>query len=819
MNSRFTTIISGLCAAALGHTALAAEQWVPLVAGAAPGTPAELKFDAAASNESKSVVELSIAGFWREDQKGPDGVTYQRIRVPGLGHVGQIGAPDLPALRATFGVVTQAKILKLGKVTVLKQQDLKDYQVWPMGKPALDEDKDPAENPGAGDTKGSEEIFQKDNAIYSSTLPWPPADASPANPVAGKIAGIPGATCECYPIHFAPKTGNLSVATSVRYEFDHPGAIVKFDPIPQDLHRLALNTFLNFADLVPHLPPELKIYCSRYLIITPAEFVDELAPFVALKQSQGFTVTVHAVNGFQDAAAIQAIIAAWYDPLPVCENYCLIIGDTNAMALAHNSAKDTDTDDFYGSPLDLDLDEEVFVGRLSVDKGTDLTLQLDKIIAYQTTPVLLGHYDRALLVAHEEGAPGKYQGAHESVRTASYSNPPDFLTRYGDANATNANVLDDIDDGVGLVCYRGHGSTFTWSDWNNANQDFHKNQVLELTNKVFPVVWSIACTNHNLATDGGGPIDCIGEAWLEVEHGAVASYAATRTTFTTPNHELDRRLFEAVYQRGLTVHAHALAWAEAKMMEAFPETLNAWAYNLLGDPSMRIRTRQPILFNPAIGGKVIKGKLSQLTIQVLGPQGPIEGALVGAWKPDAAGKTELLTNAYADKTGTVKFDLLAPTLGEVKLVAQDGIGNAVAFAVPVVDAAGCALAENQVYGLGKAGASGVPKLVGLDLPVIGKVSSIEISNALPGATPLLVLGVNQVALPFEQGTLLVSPLLTVALPKIGVNGKLVIAGAIPADPNLCGANLYHQVYYVDPAAKGFHHLAMTNGLRRQFGQQ
>ena len=71
------------------------------------------------------------------------------------------------------------------------------------------------------------------------------------------------------------------------------------------------------------------------------------------------------------------------------------------------------------------------LGRLSVDGETDAANQIAEVLAYQDSPSLLSSYDRAALWAHKENAPGKYVGAHEIVRTASYAVAPTFSTHYG----------------------------------------------------------------------------------------------------------------------------------------------------------------------------------------------------------------------------------------------------------------------------------------------------------------------------------------------------------------------------------------------------
>lgn len=127
-------------------------------------------------------------------------------------------------------------------------------------------------------------------------------------------------------------------------------------------------------------------------------------------------------------------------------------------------------------------------------------------------------------------------------------------------------------------------------------------------------------------------------------------------------------------------------------------------------------------------------------------------------------------------------------------------------------------ATNTLYGVGKPGINGVPKLVALNLPIVGEQSTIEIQNGRPGATPILILGAAQTSIPFDGGTLLASLNIVINIPvPLDGSGSLAISGNIPADPNLCGVTLYHQVLIPDPAATGFYHLSMTAGLARRFG--
>ncbi|MGQ0552526.1 MAG: hypothetical protein ACT4PU_04840 [Planctomycetota bacterium] len=126
--------------------------------------------------------------------------------------------------------------------------------------------------------------------------------------------------------------------------------------------------------------------------------------------------------------------------------------------------------------------------------------------------------------------------------------------------------------------------------------------------------------------------------------------------------------------------------------------------------------------------------------------------------------------------------------------------------------------SNLEYGLGKPGAFGVPRLAALDLPTLGLGSSIQLTNGLPGAMPVLLLSTQSAELPFDAGTLHVVPQFVFWLNvPIPADGTLTLPGTLPEDPAFCGFTLYHQMLFVDPAAAGPKHTAQSNGLARTFG--
>ncbi len=797
-------LLAGLCMSA----SAAAQTWVQTLPGSAPDTPAEVVFLPQDSDSQETRFELLVHGFWREDVVGGDGQTYQRIRVPGLqAKGGHLGGPELPAARVNIAVPTDAFEVTFIGVDEWEVLTYEALRVYPKPIPGNDELIDPTEDPGSGDTFGTNEVFTIDPSAYTGAGYYPPDRIAP-NPLTETFFGVfPGATVDLFPFRWDASTDELRVAAHSEFVFAHGGEVGPQIQISKHKNELAKMTFVNWeAVQFQGWSISALEYHGRYAIVTGAMFDAALFPFINHKKALGFEVTVihHAVGASR--TTILGDVQDWYlkgDPSD--DHYLLIIGDTIHVPLGSYTPPGTTdvipTDDDFGTPLDGDFHKEVFVGRLSVDSPADLTNQINKIITYETAPVPGGRYDRALLVAHKEGAPGKYEGAHEDVRTATYTTQPVFVTKYGSGLGPNdSQVSFEIDQGTGVVAYRGHGSTNAWTNWNAFSDNYHKNDVIGLSNPVHPVVWAITCTNSNLGTQGGGTIDCISETWMEEPLvGASASYGATVTTSTTPNHELDRRLFEAVYRGEITVHGQAIAYAEQHVNNIWPGHRNPWAYLLLGDPAMRIRREVPALLSVAIPSATQpcedQGCGQTIDVQVFQDAEPADGALVSLFKPSLIPglPDEVLVNRYTNESGEASLPVSLSTPGPMSWSVQSEDGNVSVGEIDVEMGSAW-----QSIGTSVPGTNGPLSLVGVGTLQGGTFVTSILTNARENSSAILVLGVSQVNAPFKGGTLVPSlEVLIFGIPT-GPFGVINLPSTWPMDvPS--GISFYEQYWMTDPA--------------------
>ncbi len=574
-----------------GH-AQTQRQWISLF-GSPPGTPSRIVLDTQASSTQSSFFDIFVEGFWLENVVGGDNQTYQKITVPGFPGLNMLGAPDVPVVRHHLGIVTGAQRLMQEQFSVLDLRTFSNVNAWPQPYEAED-------HPG-----WSQERFTKDQLVYSMTSPYP-MNTSVAGSVGMDLDPVPGAMFEAYPFRVIPAAQQLQVAAHARVGFSHTGTPTPYPEITRDRAGLMNQMYLNWSLVSAYAPTNLILYKGDFLFVYESQYADEIKPLVDQKKARGYAVTETVIGATGNTcASIRTLIQVWHAGRPADrDHYCILVGDVGVIPLC-TSPFGTPTDDMYadadGNGVD-DLAEEVYLGRLSVDNEADLANQVGKILAYESgMPPCAQWLDDVTLIAHKEGAPGKYEGAHEDVRTFAYSQVvPIFHTVYG-SNAANSNatITAEVNAGRNIVAYRGHGDWDQWWSWNQTNQSYFNADVAALANgSKTPVVWSIACNTAEL-----GQNDCFGETWMEqVGKGAVGFYGSTVPSGTDANHELDRRLFRAVYDLGLTKHSHAIWCAEHWTEVAFGGG-NPWMYLLLGDPEMTIRRTNTSCTSPWIVSK------------------------------------------------------------------------------------------------------------------------------------------------------------------------------------------------------------------------
>lgn len=464
----------------------------------------------------------------------------------------------------------------------------------------------------------------------------------------------------------------------------------------------------------------LKIETSRsahYLIICPPDWRDSLQGFALWKQAKGLNVDF-AYLGSDVAAnrnAIDSYIEAFYK-----KNYChglyvLLCGDVGILPSGRTSRisaapdyANSDSDHVY-EVLGNERFPSAYVGRLSANSEEELRVQLAKILRYERNPRVGDWPTRATLCGNSQMDNGDYGvnsewptkyslAVEQTVNYAGYTNPPIFQTLHAGAasnavtRAVNADVIAALNAGRGQILYRGHGSDHGWvSGWDGSGTGSGTSftdsaHVDSLTNRIQPIVYSIACVNARINQE-----DCMAERWMKLaDAGAVAHYGASANSYTGENHERTKGIFRAIYETGHNRLGPMIARAEQISRSTYGAgeawDSNTFAYNLLGDPEMTIRRKAVPRFSVAVGlTALLNTGNGGLTISVLDPEkGKVPETFVQI--TDEKGDRR---NGVADKNGEVKFEGIDPN----KIVRLDLLADGFPFTAqylkdPVIEPVG-----------------------------------------------------------------------------------------------------------------------------------
>jgi hypothetical protein len=464
-------------------------------------------------------------------------------------------------------------------------------------------------------------------------------------------------------------------------------------------------SFVNGASLRARLAtskvPIVTIRTARYLIVTNREFEDELADFAAWKRQKGLKVEFAFVGNdpgddvSADRDEIDAYLENYYHANFLHGVYVLLVGDVDRIpggrtdkVIANPDRSNADSDHVYEVIGDDDF-ASLYVGRLSFNTAANLTVQLDKILAYERAPALGTWPTRVSLAGNsqnDDGSygvsssfPSKYAAAVEAIANyTNYTNSPTFSVHHAGATSAattrsvNDDVIDAIETGRGQVLYRGHGSSTAWvSGWDgssNLGDDFGPTEISNLNNAIHPIVYSIACQNNRIKTN-----DCAGEQWMSREGGgSVAFFSASVNSFTLENHERAKGIFKAIYENGITRLGPALAEAEILSSNSYGNDIywlsNTFCYLLLGDPEMTIRR------NTVFPG-------FQLNTEFLASLGKVEVSVRDEFSNAIRGTRVnlLLTdgsvlNGLTDDSGTVVLPVDASRVSKLVVLSDDGGG-------------------------------------------------------------------------------------------------------------------------------------------------
>ncbi|MCP4711813.1 MAG: DUF1565 domain-containing protein [Planctomycetes bacterium] len=647
-------------------------------------------------------VDVNVSSLQQEIRQA-DSDTFQLLSIAGYQYLEEIGKPQLPMIREIVGIPDGATVE--ARIVDVSYSTYQGFKIYPAQIPLTDSEQ--------------QQGFVIDEDFYTENGYYPEGIVQLDQPAIWRditVAGI-----QVHPVLFNPATGDIRVYDYIQIELVCSDGTVIPKTVSPMFDQMYRSKIINYNDLVitaayldraemlqntvTATDVEIPEGCvaedygsagtpyetdKRMLYIrdTSVTSYAALAPLLEWHRAEGINWYGYASASYTKDS-IKTLITNYYNAHPELE-YVLLVGDVDELPWQDNWGTAPSPDDLPGDHwyscitggADPDFYADVAIGRLSVNNTAELTQIVNKTLAYAKNPPIGTWVNRTILAAYDQW---NYINCSEDIRTAAYTDPFTFITQYGDtAGVTNGTVNTQVNNGVGILQYRGHGcfgdpnprpwGTF-WAaqddfenlyGWNQTNQVYDTPDAHALTNGAMtPIVFCITCMNN--ALDNGTTGECLGEAFVKQSDGAVAFLGATRPSLTTPNQSFAPNLFDAIGNEGITRLGWLFNDANGEIVTSFGTGSsaidNVKIYLWHGDPAIDLWTSTPIRLNNTTHATSVTDGVLTVTVKSQ-YNNPVSLALVSIFK-----NGDIYDYKYTNGSGQATFAFLPGSDGTLEITA------------------------------------------------------------------------------------------------------------------------------------------------------
>lgn len=340
-------------------------------------------------------------------------------------------------------------------------------------------------------------------------------------------------------------------------------------------------------------------------------------------------------SGVPDATAYRRFMKMFYDrnaSEAKKPKYLLLFGDgtydnrkltndwkqvsTTNMLLTYQSENSLDynsyvTDDYFGALKDEGFTFgpiQLGIGRFPVRTVAEATAAVDKVLGYMDNTVTGAWKNRVCFIADDGNVADSFMIDHmkqaNQLGDTIRANHPEFLVNkiFFDAYKKNGNYPDvrkniqtQLNNGLLLINYTGHGNTRSWSDEDVLNQS----DIAGFTYPYLPLWITATCDFtrfDDIATSAGEDV------FLK-KSGGIALFTTTRVVFSGDNFVLNQRLLKALFERDKDGRRLTLGDVMKKTKEYTNE--NKLKFFLIGDPAMKLAYPEYHMKVTSVNGKPV----------------------------------------------------------------------------------------------------------------------------------------------------------------------------------------------------------------------
>ncbi len=660
---------------------------------------------------------------------------FDIVRIPGCLYTSHPGNPSLPELSYSLLVPPTAEVTGIEVISYQIKDIPGSFNIFPA-QPALPL----SEIPGAA-------FVGPNPAVYSSNAPYPGKLASfvPTGCMSGyRIAGV-----FVYPVQYIPAEQKLRFYTELTvkltYEEGRHERVVlsksQVEVFGEDVQRLVLNP----EDVIPWRPSTRAMprdSCD-YLIITDPAFVTDLEPLAYWRTKKGYYTKIVGTDsiyprypGRDNAEKVRNCVRDYWQTKGI--KWVLLAGDIAEVPLRTCYATVGGTSEYI--PCDLyfadmqwsydgnrnnifgefpfngdtvDLYQDVYLGRASIDAVSQATVFVGKVSTYEKAPDP-DYMVRMLLCT----------GISDNTINDSIGRIPPVplwttIKLYASlGNLNRGSCTDTLRAGVGFVNHVSAGDENGFLNYHNSVDACSLDNMLK-----FAIGTAITrrIGAFDLGTVNG---DCYAENFMNAPiGGAVAGIFNSREGWMNTSEHFNYSFYQCFFNRDSLFEigrCHAVSKAVYRN-NAFNQPAWRWCYyelNLLGDPELPMWSTRPQAMEVSHPDPVPVG-LQTYPVLVRSGGNPLANALVCLWKDD-----EVYARARTDASGNAVLAINPATSGVmlVTVSAKDHLPYESSCTVGIAEGRGESIRSAGVRMLNTVAAWSLK--IEYDLPGTGRLEAV-----------------------------------------------------------------------------------------------
>ena len=593
-----------------------AQQWTSISKNPVNAEPAGPEVKLVSSSEQQVIVDFSLSGFYLTRVNTPNGV-QQVVSVPEMASMLEAGAPDLPHFPVPAIIGDMAEM----EVSVIKSKytDYQNVEIAPS-KGNFSRQIDP------------ETVPYTYGAMYSQNAFYPSSQAVLETPYI--IRDFRGQNIMVRPFAYNPMTKTLRVYSEMTIAMDK----VSDNGVNQKVSRKSTQKIApEIKDAYSHRFINYKESGTRYsfitdrgemLVICPDQYMEAMQPFVDWKNQSGRPTSIVSLSeiGGNNESQIKNYINSIYTNPERNLVFILLVGDYSDIT--PHSMSGGRSDNWFGQLEGNDYYLEALTGRFSVQSVADVQTHVEKVLYYERDmPEGLTWVNQGIGIGANEGAGSGHNGGEadyvhmnyirDTLMHYTYENVTQQYSGVGAGTSANA-ISADFNAGKSICNYCNHGSQTSWAVANYSNS--HVNALVN--DDKWPYIWSVACNNGEFNGT------CFGEAWLRATNsttgrptGAVGGmFSWISQPWVPPMTGQDEMVDILTEWKNNDQFCHTFGGASLNgnmyILDMHPSdngaTHNTWI--LFGDPSLMVRTDNPVSMNVSCNPAVLMLGMSELEV-------------------------------------------------------------------------------------------------------------------------------------------------------------------------------------------------------------